>query len=116
MSDGEEWRGDSEPDHRRSFSLFGWGGREMTDEEKAHWNADQEEKLIRGRMRATLLTRFRDEGRCVKCGHPKATTVLCRGGKGMHCVEHVGDVEHLHRDCKRCGHTWYELPLDAETL
>jgi hypothetical protein len=113
MSDGEEWKGEDETP-KLSFSLFGWG-HNLTPEEVDAAQKSLAERRAKGRLLASTLTRFREDAKCGKCGSPKSRTSYCSaaGAHGL-CLDHCGDVPHLHRDCKRCGFTWYELPLDAE--
>jgi hypothetical protein len=111
MSDGEEWKG--EEDKPYSFLSFGWG-RPMTAEERAAYEQKLAERRAKGRLLAATLTRYREDAPCPKCGSLKSRTRHCAGVSHEDpCLDHAGDVEHLHRDCKRCSYTWYELPLDA---
>lgn len=111
MSDGEEWKGEEEkPAGMYYMSMF---GEPLTPEQLVARNAKQAERRAKGRMLAATLTRFKADAMCPKCGSLKARTSHCGGTSTGVCLDHAGDVEHMHRDCKRCHYTWYELPLDA---
>lgn len=112
MSDGEEWKGESE-DYPSFFGNIVF--KQLTPEQQAEYDKRLADRRAKGRMLAATLTRFRDDAKCPKCAHPKTRTTFCAGRSSVSaCLDSCGDTEHLHRDCKRCGFTWYERPLDAE--
>ena len=50
---------------------------------------------------------YRESRSCPKCGNDHVTTNF--DGKGDY------PTGNMIRKCERCGHWWYERPLDAET-
>lgn len=58
-----------------------------------------------------MLPRYDAQAKCAKCGHNVITEEYANG-KGLSCVMHCEEGEHIHRSCKRCGYWWLEAPLD----
>jgi len=98
MSDGEEWRGESES---TGFSIFGLNLKPMTPEERVEWDA-------KAALRHSLLPKYRPHHACVKCGHVKpARTYYDRTTFGA-------NRESLRRECRRCSYVWNEQVLSEE--
>jgi hypothetical protein len=64
---------------------------------------------------------FSEAVKCAKCHHTAATirhrdpVQLVDGHRRWADREQLIGIEHMERTCKRCGHRWPELPLDAKT-
>ncbi len=59
------------------------------------------------------LTPFREDALCPKCGARDISMKYCNE---QHAAsEHSSDasMEHMHRQCARCGYQWIEACLDA---
>lgn len=59
------------------------------------------------------LQPFREDALCPKCGARDISMQYCND---QHATsEHSSDMalEHMHRQCARCGYPWIEACLDA---
>ncbi len=60
------------------------------------------------------LQPFREDALCPKCGARDISMQYCND---QHAIsEHSSDMtlEHMHRQCARCGYPWIEACLDAD--
>ncbi len=60
------------------------------------------------------LKRYDPLAHCPKCDHKDVGVAWFRGGPQVQNPDNPSPhVEHLRRNCLRCGYAWYELPWDA---
>ena len=57
------------------------------------------------------MNKFSASTDCVKCGYGLATAEYM---EDIGTYEYPGGADLIQRECRRCGYTWYEKPLDAE--
>lgn len=116
--DSEAWRGEPEESEAMGMSPFMsmFSMQPLTTEQKAAYAAEQKQKKAEAEMRSLLVSPFKPEARCAKCGHEAAKVRHCEGGDAyLHgaCFAQTAGKEHFHRTCKQCRYVWYEWPLDA---
>lgn len=118
--DSEAWRGDDEPESPGSgmFAAMFGRARPLTPEEKAGLAAWITGQRAKAAARALVLSAYRPDVSCPKCGGAKVLASYCAGGTtdshvSSQCYADTAGQEHLHRTCKRCHFTWYEKTLDA---
>lgn len=118
MSD-EAWRGEqSDPMKQMREVIF---GRPATPEERAAREARIQIQVALGDDRWERLPVFRRWRPCRKCGHwrhglsyhpamdPEQPNPWCVQGINP-CLQQAGQRAHFFRQCKRCGHFWWERP------
>lgn len=68
---------------------------------------------------------YSQDSPCPKCGSLAVTTEMCIRTQDLEalavrmiwpaaCWWDAWLLPHLHRDCKNCGHRWFQRPLDAD--
>ena len=64
---------------------------------------------------STTLESFRQFPQCRKCGGQRVETEFCQGGQHPFADTKCDiQMEHLHRKCKICGHTWLSRCMDGK--
>jgi len=61
------------------------------------------------------ISAFNPDARCAKCAGEDIGSAYCPTGRHF-CEPKYHDVALIHRNCRRCGYSWPELPLDSPAV
>lgn len=115
MSDGEEWKGESEEEAQGHSGLFStWFGKPLTPEQLAAGERKRQERVMKGEINYLSMLRFDPNRTCTKCGAGEAKVRHCLASINYGCETNAGKHEHFHRTCRRCKYVWYEKVLNEE--